>query len=1090
MKKIFRFFVFVAVALIAVPCMAQDDFEDENAADQLKAPERKVVKDSNPIMTISGIVLDQVTKAPVVGAQLQALGDKRYVAMTDADGKFTIKVPTFTTSLYVHAPMFAAQQVAIKTKDESQNVKILLLSDAYKQMYDDATEYTAKKSHTLRGGGLTVDDEISGNLGADARTIIRSGAPAGGASMFVRGLNSITSTAQPLVIIDGVEQDMQLSRPSLHDGQAFNMLANMSPEDIEKVTVLKNATALYGARGANGVIIIETKRGHSMATRIDANISVGFTTIPKLPTMMDAGQYRIYATELLGTVPDMSLKENQDIQFNFLNDDPTNYYYQMYHNNTDWSKEAYRNAMTQNYNINVQGGDDVGMYNLSVGYLKALSTAKSNDFDRLNVRFNTDIKILWNLSTKFDMSLSRVNNNVFDDGIPANLAAGAITSPTFLALIKSPLLNPYQYNQNIGGFSNLLSNYDDLYGQLGDEYSLANPSAILANASGDNKNKAENTYFNVHVEPTFTFSDHLKLTTLFSYILNRNSQRYYRPYNGVPSFEIPNLGTVTSKTGSLFAKETSVLSNTHLDWANKFGKHDIAATAGFRYTYFSFDSSDMRTQFTSATNDKNPPLNLTGYQDITGANDVWKNMQMYISGDYNYMNRYFVTLSLLAEANSRFGENADGLSLMGVKWAIFPSVQLGWVMTNEDWFPKNSFINYLRLNAGYDISGNDNISNYAARTSFEAVRYNNNAIGIQLTNIGNDKIQWESTKKLNFGLQSYFFNNRLGLNFDFFIHKTDNLLTLKSFSNPIGGINNYWSNGGSLKNTGFEFGINGKPLFSKNWQLEVGATIGHYKNEVTKLPDGSFTTSVYGDNNILTQVGSPVGVFYGYKTAGVFSTDAEAQAAGNGGYLYFNDAAANKQYFKAGDVHFIDQNGDGAIDEADKVVVGDPNPDIYGNIYAMLKWKRFTLNVGFNYSLGNDVFNYQRSVLNSGASFYNQQIAEVGHWHYEGQTANLPRLSYGDVMGNNRFSDRWIEDGSYLRLKTLHLSYQIPIPESWTSWLQGISIWGEAQNLVTLTKYKGSDPEFSIGNGVFYQGIDCGNLPQSRGFSVGVKINL
>ena len=379
MKKIFRFFVFVAVALIAVPCMAQDDFEDENAADQLKAPERKVVKDSNPIMTISGIVLDQVTKAPVVGAQLQALGDKRYVAMTDADGKFTIKVPTFTTSLYVHAPMFAAQQVAIKTKDESQNVKILLLSDAYKQMYADATEYTAKKSHTLRGGGLTVDDEISGNLGADARTIIRSGAPAGGASMFVRGLNSITSTAQPLVIIDGVEQDMQLSRPSLHDGQAFNMLANMSPEDIEKVTVLKNATALYGARGANGVIIIETKRGHSMATRIDANISVGFTTIPKLPTMMDAGQYRIYATELLGTVPDMSLKENQDIQFNFLNDDPTNYYYQMYHNNTDWSKEAYRNAMTQNYNINVQGGDDVGMYNLSVGYLKALSTAKSND---------------------------------------------------------------------------------------------------------------------------------------------------------------------------------------------------------------------------------------------------------------------------------------------------------------------------------------------------------------------------------------------------------------------------------------------------------------------------------------------------------------------------------------------------------------------------------------------------------------------------------------------------------------------------------------------------------------------------------------
>lgn len=1090
MKNIFRLFILVAVALFSIPCAAQDDLEDENIADQLKAPERKVVKDKNPLMTISGIVLDQVTKTPVVGARLQALADQRYVAMTDAEGKFTIKVPTFTTSLYASAPLFSAQQIAIKTNDENQTVKVLLLSDSYKQMYGEGTEYTAKKDFTVRGGGLTVDDEISTNLGADTRAIIRSGAPAGGISMFIRGLNSITSNAQPLVIIDGVEYDMQLNRLTLHDGQAFNMLANFSPEDIEKVTVLKNATALYGSRGANGVVLIETKRGHSMATRIDANLSVGFTMLPKLPTMMNASQYRTYATEMLGSVPEMQELFARDIQFNFLNDDPTNYYYHMYHNDTDWSKEAYRNAMTQNYNINVQGGDDVGMYNLSVGYLKAMSTAKENDFDRLNVRFNTDLKILWNLTTKFDMSFSRTNQNVFDDGIPADLNAGAITSPTFLALIKSPLLSPYQYNHNIGGFSDLLSNYDDLYSQLSDNYSLANPSAILANASGDNKNKVENTYFNVRVEPTYTFNDHLKLTTLFSYTLFRNSQLYHRPYNGVPPYEIKNLGTVMSMKGSLFAKESSVLSNTHLDWANKFGKHSVAATAGFRYSYFSYDDTNLSTEFNTATNDKNPAHTLSGYQGVNGDNDVWKNIQMYASGDYNYMNRYFATLSLLAESNSRFGENADGLSLAGVKWAIFPSVQLGWVMTNENWFPKNSFVNYLRLNAGFDISGNDDISNYAARTSFTAVRYNNNAIGFQLTNIGNDKIQWENTVKWNIGLQSFFANNRIGLNADFFIHKTDNLLTLKTFNNPIGGINNYWSNGGSLKNVGFEVGVTGKPLSSKDWQLELGATIGHYKNEITKLPDGDFTTSVYGDNNILTQVGSPVGLFYGYETNGIFSNDAAAKAAGLNDYLYFYDAAGNKQFFRAGDVNFVDQNKDGIINEADKVVIGDPNPDIYGNITAMLKWKRFTLNLAFNYSLGNDVYNYQRSVLNSGSTFYNQQVAEVGHWHYEGQVAELPRLSFGDVMGNNRFSDRWIEDGSYLRMKTLHLGYQIPIPESWQSWLQGISVWGEAQNLFTLTKYKGSDPEFSIGNGVMYQGIDCGNLPQSHGFSVGVKINL
>jgi hypothetical protein len=189
-------------------------------------------------------------------------------------------------------------------------------------------------------------------------------------------------------------------------------------------------------------------------------------------------------------------------------------------------------------------------------------------------------------------------------------------------------------------------------------------------------------------------------------------------------------------------------------------------------------------------------------------------------------------------------------------------------------------------------------------------------------------------------------------------------------------------------------------------------------------------------------------------------------------------------------VHFVDQNGDDCIDERDKVILGNPNPDFYGNIFAALNWKNFTLDMGFNFSVGNDVYNYQRSILNSGSTFYNQQVAEVGHWRYEGHEATLPKLAYGDPMGNNRFSDRWIEDGSYLRMKNLRMTYRIPVPESWTSWLQSMSVWGEAQNVFTLTRYTGNDPEFSIGNSVMYQGIDCGNLAQSRAFVLGLRINL
>ena len=1080
-----------AISLGLCPtAFAQTENDGEEVELTIKKPTRqREVKDNFATTMLHGVVVDQVSKKPLAGIQLKVLGYDRYSAMTGADGKFTIKVPEFATTLFVHSPSFMSQQVAINAKDTEKEIQVLMMQEKFRPMYSEGTTYTAQAGFDADAKDVTIESDIENILGADVRTVTRSAAPGIGASMFVRGLSSINANAQPLIVVDGVEQDMQQNRLSLHSGQINNILANIAPEDIASVKVLKNATALYGARGGNGVILITTKRGKSMATRIDANISAGVSLVPQLPTMMNASQYRNYATEILGTVPE-NINRDTPISFRFLNDDPNNYYYHTYHNDTDWTDYVYDTAMTQNYNISVQGGDDIGMYNLSVGYVKAESTAKNNDFDRMNVRFNTDINILYNLTTKFDISISRTNSKVFDDGAMEDLSAGAITSPTFLSLIKAPIVSPYQYNAIVGGFTSLLCDYDDIYSQLGSGYGLANPVAILNNANGDNKNKAENTYFNVRVEPTWTINNNLSLTSMFSYTLDRNSQRYHRPFVGVPSFEISNLGTVTSMAASLFSKEINVVSDTHIDWKHQYGKHNLAAFGGFKYTYFSFDDNNLKTEYNSTTNDKNPSLSASsGYQHIKGNNDVWKNLQWYGNVDYNYMNRYFATVSLSAEANSRFGAKSGDLDLCGVAWALFPSVQLGWVMTNESWFPKNAGINYLRVNAGYDMSGNDDISNYAARTSLSAVRFNYNAIGLQLTNIGNDEIKWETNHKFNVGLQAYMLNNRLGVDFNYYVNKTKDLLTLQTFKNPIGGINNYWTNGGEIENQGFELSVTAKPVVTRNWNVEVGASVGHYANKVTKLPDGDYTSSVYGDNNILTSVGNPVGLFYGYKTAGVFATDAEAKAAGKDGYLYMEDNAGLRNDFKAGDVHFIDQNNDGKISELDKVVIGDPNPDIYGNIFATINYKNLTLTMGWNYSLGNDVYNYQRSILNSGSTFYNQQVAEVAHWRYEGQQTDLPRLAYGDPMGNNRFSDRWIEDGSYLRLKTLNLSYKVPVPGSWT-WLQGLTVWAQANNLLTFTKYLGSDPEFSIGNGVLYQGIDCGNIAQGRSFQCGVKINL
>jgi TonB-linked SusC/RagA family outer membrane protein len=1060
--------------------------------------EKQIVKKKMPsykMMEIKGAVIDATTKKPLGGIQIKTLNNNLYTTMSDEDGSFTIKVPEFATSLYIYAPEFLSQQVAIQ-KGKSINVE--MLSDKFSPMYNNGTEITAKKQMIEnKTTSITIENDIQDQLGADVRTITRSGTPGYGSAMFIRGLNSLNANAQPLIVLDGVLMDMQENRYSLHTGEYNNLLANINPSDIESVTVLKNGTAIYGARGGNGVILINTKRGHSMATRIDANISAGVSLIPNLPEVMNASQYRLYASEMLGTISNIN---NYTGTFNFLNDDATGYYYKMYHNDTDWSKEVYRTALTQNYGINVQGGDDNGMYNLSLGYTDGESNAKKNGFNRLNIRFNTDIKILKNLTTKFDMSYVKINRDVYDDGAPSSFSEGTVTSPTFLALIKSPILNPYKYNTTTGALSSTLSDADDFVSGIDSDLSLANPTAILENGEGVNKNRTENTEFNTLIAPTFKFNNDLKLTETFSYTLNRNSQRYYRPVTGVPAFTIEGLGTVKSMTMSMFSKEISIMSDTQLQFTKQFGEHFLDILGGFRLLNYSFDDNDLKGQYQSAGNDKTPNLSTDmDYQQRAGSDDQWKKMTWYANANYNYRNRYFVEASLAAESSSRFGSECDGIKLGGVRWGIFPGISAGWVMTNENWFPKNIGINYMKINTGYDISGNDDISNYAARTSFNAVTYLYRMTGIQLNNIGNENIQWEQTSKFNIGFESYLLNNRLGINFDLYFDHTSNLLTLKKFSTPIAGINNYWSNGGALSNRGFEAGITGKPINGKEWKLEVGASMGHYNNEITSLPNNDliyvngeqtaqgYTSSIYGTENIATIVGQSAGVFYGYKTAGVFSTDAEAKAAGKSGYLYMLSSTGSKEYFKAGDVHFVDLNGDGEISEKDKTIIGNPNPDIYGNIFATLTYKNLALNLGFNYSLGNDVYNYERSILESESNFFNQTTAVTNRWRYEGQVTDMPKLSYGDPMGNSRFSDRWIEDGSYLRLKTVNLSYKVPVN---LSWLQGLTVWAEANNLFTITHYLGSDPEFSTSNGVLYQGIDTGNMALSRSFSLGLKINL
>ena len=406
------------------------------------------------------------------------------------------------------------------------------------------------------------------------------------------------------------------------------------------------------------------------------------------------------------------------------------------------------------------------------------------------------------------------------------------------------------------------------------------------------------------------------------------------------------------------------------------------------------------------------------------------------------------------------------------------------MVSNEKWLANVKFIDYLRLNVGFDITGNDAIDYTASKTYFVA----NNMLakqvdGKSIGNIGNTSLAWESTSRLTAGLEANILDNRINLHFNYFKGWTKNLVTLRQLA-WTSGLAQSWSNDGKLENSGYEAGINIKALNLKNLTWEVGATAGHYTNKITALPDGdkAFETEAYGAT-IISQVGSPVGAFYGYKTQGVYATQAEAD---KDGYYQVNNLG-KKEYFGAGDMRFADKDGNSVIDKNDRYVIGDPNPDLYGNIYTRLTWKNWALDVTMRYSLGNDVYNYQRSILEGGSRFYNQTNAMQARWTTEGQQTEIPRVSYGDPMGNSRFSDRWIEDGSYLRLSNLTLSYYLPIQ---STYLQGITLWGGAYNLFTITKYLGSDPDCGVSGSALLQGIDCGLQAVAPSLAFGIKINL
>lgn len=1032
---------------------------------------------------LKGVVVDAATHLPISAAQI-SVPDKNVSAMTNDKGEFSLRITSENDILHVGAIGYALREVALQGR---RSMKIELYKAGYTNYYKNLQGLTGVVSNSKKTASmivadaieytsaLVVDDVLQGELMGNVRSISRSGLAGMGSSIYIRGVNSINANAQPLFVVDGVIWDNFQNVSSIHGGHFSNPLDNIDISDVDNITVIKDGTSIYGSKGSNGVIIINTKRARSMVTKINLNVFTGTTNVPGSLPMMQGEQFRIYASDLLGG---MGYSQSDISSVGFLITDPNNPVYNTYQNNTDWNRSVYQQGLTQSYLINVTGGDEKALYYFSLGLSDNQGVVKSTDWQRINARFNADFKLTNDLSLGLNIGFTRNERRLMDDGIDY------FSSPTWMARVKSPFLSVNSFTS----FGEKTLNYATT-----DIFNIGNPAALIDYSVNFQKKYR----FNITALPSLQITPDLKISSHFDYSLYKTIEGHFIPERFTPIRFLDNKGYSRNKISSQVMRNTNVFSNTFATYEKKFDLyHYIKAIAGIRFIS-NYLESDYAEEHNSGSNNNTTITGAYDYLYVTGLNNRSKSLSNYYNVEYVFDNRFFVNGTLSFDASSRFGRRTDeGIVLPTFKRdkasgdiiktsrsvAVFPAIQGGWLISSEEFMRNIEAINMLKLRAGYGMTGNDGIQDYESMAYFSPIRFIERANGLVLGNLENTKVQWETTGKANIGVDFGLFADRLNVFVDLYSSNTTNLLTLQSLP-EIAGLGYFWSNGGSMTNKGYEISTVSKIINTKTIQWEIGTSVGSYRNMVTSLPgDKSITTRVLG-GEALTAVGQPLGVFYGYKTNGVFATQA---AADNAGLKILNNDGSFTQ-FGAGDMIFEEVVQDGIIDANDRQVIGNPHPDFYGNVNSMLKYKRFTFSTVFTYSYGNEIYNYFRSQLEAGTDFSNQTSAMLRRWTGEGQVTSIPKSVYGDPMGNARFSDRWIEDGSYVKWKNLTVAYELPVRGNF---IEGVNVWASAENLHTWSRYLGIDPEVSAGNSVYMQGVDAGLLPQTRSYFIGVKLNL
>jgi TonB-dependent starch-binding outer membrane protein SusC len=944
---------------------------------------------------ISGKVTSAADQMPIPGVTIVVKGTSKGT-VTDVNGVYTLNAPSsgvlvfsFVGMQKQEVPVNGRRQINLEMVEENIDlgeVVVMGYNTASRKLISGSfglVDQEEIKTIPLR----TIDGVLQGK--AAGMTINQnSGTPGGQNSIKIRGGSSINATNQPLIVIDGVPALSGSFGQIGYSGQEIGALSDINPNDIDQVTILKDAsaTAIYGARASNGVILITTKKGNLQKTSINLNTSYGWQTLPKerLPELMNAQQWNEYkGTDVQGI-------------------------------DTDWMSEILQVAPTSNTELSVSSGNDKTRLFVSGSYYNQAGTVKGTDYDRYSGRLNVDHQLYKGLTIGGGISMSYSKNDRVEG------------DQTLFGPLPNALSIPAIYP---------VYNEDGTYNEQGP---YANPVAI----SNETVNVAYTNRNNGNVFLEYKFLNGFTFTTKWGADIYNLREHENDPITTRQGAKYNGLGIEgTSYVSNLVS--SNVLQ--YLKTINE--KHNIEALAGY-----SFEKYARRTTYIEAIDFPNENLQyITSAGTIraasAGALDRGLN-SFFGQFKYNYKYKYIVTLTARADGSSKFGENNQ--------YGYFPAASFGWRLNEEEFMKQFSWVNELKVRASFGLTGNDDIDDFASLGLYGGgFNYGGNS-GIAPTQLPNPDLKWETTVQTGFGLDFAIIDSRISLNADVYFNNTRDLLLERPLP-PSTGYSIIYANIGNLENKGFELVLNTENIrgaFTWNTSFNFAAN----RNKITKLYDGQPIPDLGRGSNWVIE-GEPIGIFMGYNCLGVDPT--------------------------TGDLVYEDINNDGTITADDLTKTGDPNPDFTTGMTNTFSFKGFDLSIFLQAVYGNDVFNGTRIYLESGSGEDNQTTTMLRRWMKPGDITDVPRA------GDGAISSRFIENGSFLRIKNISIGYSFPKTLLKKTGIKSARIYVSGQNLYTFTTYTGMDPEVNyFGNDNIILGTDFFTYPQSRTIMVGLNVGF